>query len=203
MNRTVWIARHGNRFDFVYPEWFNTAERRYDPPLSEDGLLQAHKLGKRLQSQNINHIFSSPFLRAIQTAHQIADILDLPIKLEAGLSEWFNPNWMSETPQTHPRELLEAKYHRIDWNYASYLHPQYPETEAEVNYRTGKTARWLVDNFPDNLLLVGHSASVVGATQTLVLETPTFKTPVGSLVKLVRYKQSWQLELAGDISHLK
>ena len=203
MKRTVWIARHGNRFDFVYPEWFNTAERRYDPPLSEDGLLQAHKLGKRLQSQNINHIFSSPFLRAIQTAHQIADILDLPIKLEAGLSEWFNPNWMSETPQTHPRELLEAKYHRIDWDYGSYLHPQYPETEAEVNYRTGKTARWLVDNFPDNLLLVGHSASVVGATQTLIPNTPIFKTPVGSLVKLVRNKQVWQLELAGDISHLE
>ena len=203
MNRTVWIARHGNRFDFVYPEWFNTAERRYDPPLSEDGLLQGYQLGKRLQSENINHIFSSPFLRTIQTAHQIADILDLPIKLEAGLSEWFNPNWMSETPQTHPRELLEDKYHRIDWNYSSYLHPQYPETETEVNYRTGKTAKWLVDNFPDNLLLVGHSASVMGATQILVPKTTIFKTPVGSLVKLISNQQGWQLELAGDTSHLQ
>ncbi|MDJ0743615.1 MAG: histidine phosphatase family protein [Xenococcaceae cyanobacterium MO_167.B27] len=203
MNRTVWIARHGNRFDFVYPEWFNTAERRYDPPLSEDGLLQGYQLGKRLQSENINHIFSSPFLRTIQTAHQIADILDLPIKLEAGLSEWFNPNWMSETPQTHPREILEDKYHRIDWNYCSYLHPQYPETETEVNYRTGKTAKWLVDNFPDNLLLVGHSASVMGATQILVPNTPIFKTPVGSLVKLIGNQQGWQLELAGDTSHLE
>ncbi|MDJ0535928.1 MAG: histidine phosphatase family protein [Xenococcaceae cyanobacterium MO_207.B15] len=203
MNRTVWIARHGNRFDFVYPEWFNTAERRYDPPLSEDGLLQGYQLGKRLQSENINHIFSSPFLRTIQTAHQIADILNLPIKLEAGLSEWFNPNWMSDTPQTHPRELLEAKYHRIDWNYCSYLHPQYPETETEVNYRTGKTAKWLVDNFSDNLLLVGHSASVMGATQILVPNTPIFKTPVGSVVKLISNQQGWQLELAGDTSHLK
>ncbi|MGK7892391.1 MAG: histidine phosphatase family protein, partial [Xenococcus sp. (in: cyanobacteria)] len=37
MKQTVWIARHGNRLDFVNPEWFNTATRRYDPPLSEDG----------------------------------------------------------------------------------------------------------------------------------------------------------------------
>ncbi|NEO28838.1 MAG: histidine phosphatase family protein, partial [Kamptonema sp. SIO4C4] len=49
MTQTIWIARHGNRFDFVYPEWFNTAPRRYDPPLSEDGVIQAQELGQRLQ----------------------------------------------------------------------------------------------------------------------------------------------------------
>jgi hypothetical protein len=41
MTQIVWIARHGNRLDFVNPEWFNTAERPYDPPLSEDGIEQA------------------------------------------------------------------------------------------------------------------------------------------------------------------
>ncbi|HHP7231014.1 MAG TPA: histidine phosphatase family protein [Xenococcaceae cyanobacterium] len=203
MNRTVWLARHGNRFDFVYPEWFNTAVRRYDPPLAEDGWLQAQQLGKRLKSENITHIFASPFLRAIQTAHSIADILKLPLKLEAGLSEWFNPHWMSEPPQIQPRELLETQYSRIDWNYTSYLQPQYPETAAAVNHRTAKTTQWLVANFADNLLLVGHSASIMGVTQSLVPETATFETPVGSLVKLVSNQQGWQLEIAGDVSHLK
>ena len=203
MNRIVWIARHGNRFDFVKPEWFNTAERRYDPPLSTDGLLQADKIGKRLQWENIHHIFASPFLRTIQTAHQIANILDLPIKLEAGLSEWYNPNWMSETPQIHSRELLEVKYQRIDWNYNSYFYPQYPETEAQMSYRTGKTAKWLVDNFGDNLLIVGHSMSVRGATQALVANMVDFPTPVASLVKLRGSENNWQLELAGDTSHLQ
>ena len=204
MNRTIWIARHGNRFDFVYPEWFNTAERRYDPPLSEDGFLQTYQIGKRLESETINHIFASPFLRTIQTAHQIADILDLPIKLEAGLSEWFNPDWMSETPQIHPRELLESKYPRLDWNYSSYLHPKYPESEAEIKSRTEKTAKWLVNNFPDNLLLVGHSVSVLSATQALVPNTPNFRIPVGSLVKLTRKEsgQDWKLELKADTSHI-
>ena len=203
MNRTIWIARHGNRFDFVNPEWFNTAERRYDPPLSEDGLIQTYKIGKKLESETINHIFASPFLRTIQTAHQIADILDLPIKLEAGLSEWFNSDWMSEPPQIHPRELLEAKYPRLDWNYSSYLYPKYPETEAEVKLRTGKTAKWLVNNFSDNLLFVGHSMSVMGATQALVPNTANFKTPVGCLVKLIGKEsgKGWKLELKGDISH--
>lgn len=202
MNRQVWIARHGNRFDFVYPEWFNTAERRYDPHLSEDGILQAYKIGQRLKSENINYIFASPFLRTIQTAHKIAEIIDLPIKLEAGLGEWLNPDWMREAPQIHPRELLEAQYSYIDWNYNSYLIPKYPETESEVNYRTGKTAKWLVDNFSGNLLIVGHSASVVGATKALVPDVASFKTPVGSLVNLLQKGAAWHLELAGDTSHL-
>ena len=47
--QTVWIARHGNRIDFVNPEWFNTAKRPYDPHLSDDGILQAQKLANRLR----------------------------------------------------------------------------------------------------------------------------------------------------------
>lgn len=61
MSQTVWIARHANRLDFVNPDWFLTAERRYDPPLSEDGIVQAQQLARRLKPENIAHIFASPF----------------------------------------------------------------------------------------------------------------------------------------------
>ena len=60
MTKTVWIVRHGNRLDFVYPEWFELATRRYDPPLAEDGFIQANKLALRLASEKIDHIFTSP-----------------------------------------------------------------------------------------------------------------------------------------------
>ena len=202
MLQTVWIARHGNRLDFVNPEWFKTAKRRYDPPLSDDGIIQAQELGNRLKSEKIAHIFSSPFLRTIQTANQVAQILDLPIKLEAGLSEWLNPNWMSETPQTHPQEFLAQQYSRIDWNYRSRVLPKYPETEISVRERTRKTVRRLVKEFSEDILLVGHGASVVGTTAGLVGENTTVNASLCCLVKLVRYPQDWQLELNGDTSHL-
>ena len=96
MSQIVLIARHANRLDFVYPDWFLTAERRYDPPLSDDGMIQAQQLAKRLKGERITHIFASPFLRTIQTANAIAEVLDLSIKLEIGLSEWLNPEWMTE-----------------------------------------------------------------------------------------------------------
>ena len=202
MKQTVWIARHGNRLDFVNPEWFNTARRRYDPPLSEDGLIQAQELGQRLKNNNISHIISSPFLRTIQTANEVAQVLDLPIKLEAGLSEWFNPDWMDSHPETHPQEFLAQEYPRIDWSYRSLVTPSYPETEAKVTRRTKQTASKLMRQFSEDILLVGHGASVIGITRGLVKGNPTFRVPLCSLTKIVCFAGDGELTLQTDTSHL-
>ncbi|MEM8779007.1 MAG: histidine phosphatase family protein [Cyanobacteria bacterium P01_G01_bin.49] len=201
-SQTVWIARHGNRLDFVNPSWFNKAQRRYDPPLSKDGFLQAKQLGKRLQSEKIAHIFASPFLRTIQTANEVAEILDLPIKLEAGLGEWHNPDWMSEPPEIHPREFLEQEYPRIDWQYSSRILPQYPEMEQTMMHRMTNIIQQLVRDYTNDILLIGHGASVMGITQGLMGEKPFFKASLCCLVKLVKSGETWELKLSGDTSHL-
>ncbi|MDJ0900005.1 MAG: histidine phosphatase family protein [Xenococcus sp. MO_188.B8] len=202
MKQTVWIARHGNRLDFVNPEWFNTARRRYDPPLSEDGLIQAQELGQRLKNHDISHIISSPFLRTIQTANEVAQVLDLPIKLEAGLSEWLNPDWMDSYPEIHPQEFLAEEYPRIDWRYQSLVTPSYPETEAKVTRRTKQIASKLMRQFSEDILLVGHGASVLGITRGLVRGNPTFKVPLCSLTKVVCSAGDGELTLQTDTSHL-
>jgi broad specificity phosphatase PhoE len=202
MSQTVWIARHGNRLDFVNPEWFNTAKRPYDPPLSEDGFVQAKQLGQRLVGEGIMHIFASPFLRTVQTASQVADALDLPIKLESGLSEWLNPEWMKTDPEKLSIEVLQELFPRIDASYTSRVIAQYPETSAQVLERTGETARRLTAEFSEDILLVGHGASVVGTTQGLVGGTPEINASLCCLVKLMRQEQEWVMELNGDTSHL-
>ncbi|MCA1993827.1 MAG: histidine phosphatase family protein [Coleofasciculus sp. S288] len=202
MAQTIWIARHGNRLDFVNPEWFNTAERPYDPPLSEDGIVQAKQLGQRLVGEGIAHIFASPFLRTVQTASFIADALDLPIKIESGLSEWLNPEWMRADPERLSFEVLQERFPRIDANYTSRVIARYPETSIEVLERAAHTARRLTAEFSEDLLFVGHGASVVGTTQGLVGGTPEINASLCCLVKLVRQEQEWIMELNGDTSHL-
>ncbi|MGK7916868.1 MAG: histidine phosphatase family protein [Prochloraceae cyanobacterium] len=202
MSQTVWITRHGNRLDFVNPEWFTTAERPYDPPLSEDGLTQARELGQRLKSESIAHIFSSPFLRTVQTASQVAQALDLPIKLEAGLSEWLNPEWMDRMPQKLPLPILAEQYPQIDLSYASRVIPQYPENNQTVRERTAETVRRLVEEFSENILLVGHGASVLGTASGLVGGNPAINASFCCLVKLVRCQHKWEMQLNGDTSHL-
>lgn len=204
MTQTIWIARHANRLDFVNPDWFLTAERRYDPPLSDDGLVQASQLAQRLKNENITAIFSSPFLRTVQTANQVAEVLDLQVKLESGLSEWLNPEWMSENPEKMPKEDLVALFPRIDTNYNSRIIAQYPEIGETAFLRAGETARKLAEEFSEDILLVGHGASVVGATIGLVGEVA--KTEINAalccLIKVVRVDPHWVLQLKGDTSHL-
>ncbi|MDR9402473.1 MAG: histidine phosphatase family protein [Halothece sp. Uz-M2-17] len=202
MTQTIWITRHGNRYDFVNPDWFITAKLRYDPHLAEDGIQQAQSLGKRLQSENITHIFSSPFLRTVQTAHEVAKILDLPIKLEAGLGEWLNPNWMDHCPEIRSPETLAKHYSYIDLNYNSRVIPSYPETEETVQARTATTAQKLASEFEGGLLLVGHGASVLGTAEGLLGEPLNIHASFCCLTKLVQNNGGWEVELAGDTSHL-
>ncbi|PMB20987.1 histidine phosphatase family protein [Fischerella thermalis] len=205
MSQIIWIARHANRLDFVNPDWFLTAERRYDPPLSEDGFIQAKQLANRLKREKIAHIFASPFLRTVQTANAVAEVLDLPIKLETGLSEWLNPAWMTEEPQKLSIPALAELFPRIDISYTPRIAAKYPETQQQVRARSGQTARCLATEYsPDNILLVGHGASVLGAAMGLVGEIAVteVKATLCSLVKVVRQHPEWFLELKGDTSHL-
>lgn len=205
MSQIVWIARHANRLDFVNPDWFLTAKRRYDPPLSDDGFVQASQLAQRLKGKKIAHIFASPFLRTVQTAQAVAEILDLPIYLETGLSEWLNPDWMTEEPEKHSLTELVELFPRIDVSYTPRIAAKYPETKNQVRERSGQTARCLAQEFsPDDILLVAHGASVLGAAMGLVgdVAITQVKASLCSLVKVVRQERQWLLELKGDTSHL-
>ena len=202
MSQTVWIARHGNRIDFVNPDWFLTAEHRYDPHLSEDGHIQAKQLANRLKGEGISHIFASPFLRTVQTANHVAVALDLSIKLEWGICEWLNSEWMTEMPKTESVAALCSRFPRIDASYKGGI-AKYPETGEACLKRAGETAKRLAAQFPEDMLLVGHGASVLGTAIGLadVAETE-INASLCCLVKLVRQDVQWSIELNGDTSHL-
>lgn len=204
MTQTIWIARHANRLDFVNPDWFLTAERPYDPPLSDDGLVQAQQLAQRLKGESIAHIFASPFLRTVQTANKVAEVLDLAIKLESGLSEWLNSVWMLTAPERLSIEALAQLFPRIDTSYRSRVIAEYPETGEEALSRAGKTSSLLADEFPEDILLVAHGASVLGATMGLVggIAKSEVNAALCCLVKIVRQDREWVMELNGDTSHL-
>lgn len=202
MMQTVWIARHGNRQDFVNPKWMETAERPFDPGLSPDGIQQAKELADRLAGENIAHIFSSPFLRTVQTSHYVAEVLDLPIKLESGVGEIFNTPFFSVTPEILPLEKIVRQFPRIDASYSSRVMARYPETKQEARERSGQAVRRLTEDFAENILIVTHGSPVVNMTRELVGDSAKVRSALCSLVKLSRQEGEWLLELNGDTSHL-
>lgn len=206
--RRIWLARHGNRYDFVRPDWFTTAARPYDPPLSREGFVQARELADRLQREPIAHIFCSPYLRAVQTAAPIATALGLPLHLEAGWGEWLNPAWMQASPRLMAIADLQRHYPSIDLDagatHANVL-PQYPEpTEADAKRRLGRTLGHLLATYSGHLVLIGHAVAAPAALETLAI-APEQKldTSPCSLVELLEEAPGrWRLALAGDTSHL-
>ena len=60
--------------------------------------------------------------------------------------------------------------------------------------------------FPtENILLMGHAASVIGTAAGLVGEIAEnrVKASLCCLVKIVRQEEQWVMELNGDTSHLE
>jgi broad specificity phosphatase PhoE len=198
--QVVWICRHGNRIDFVDRSWRRRNGR--DPHLSADGVLQARETGARLHGEAIGQIYSSPFLRAVETAHHIAEILDLSVRIEWGIGEWLNPRWFAGAPELATPQQRVERFPRVDPAYSSRIIPRYPESAEASLARAGRTARLLARTHSGNLLLVGHGHSVVGMSWGLLDDRPKINAGLCALVRIGRYGRAWRLELNGDTSHL-
>ncbi len=202
-HRTLWIARHGSRLDFVDPDWARVSVRIHDPPLSPQGILQARALARRLVNDPVDRVVASPFLRAVETAHLIAEELELPVDIECGICEWLNPNWFSKMPQWLPLAELADQFPRINPDYTCIARPDEFESWDRMILRTGEVMRGLLARSTDNLLVVAHGASLIGCTYGLLGHQIDINADFCALVKLIDTPLGWNLALSGDTAHLQ
>ncbi len=64
-----------------------------DVPLSDEGLVQAQKVAARMKNVDLSAVYSSPLLRARQTAEAIASHHNLPVQVEPDLREVDYGEW--------------------------------------------------------------------------------------------------------------
>ncbi len=77
------LIRHG------LPERVETEDGTpADPPLSEVGHEQAQRMASWLEDQPIDHLYSSPMQRAVQTAAPLAVLKGLEPELREGVAEY-------------------------------------------------------------------------------------------------------------------
>jgi len=103
-NREVYLVRHGERMDFNEkkkwdPEWPKRAVslglNPQDAPLTERGHSQARETAE-LIGRNVKNVYTSPFLRCVQTAEAISKSLGCELTRSADLTEWMNPEWFRQ-----------------------------------------------------------------------------------------------------------
>jgi broad specificity phosphatase PhoE len=203
MASVIWLARHGNREDFVDPTWAERAEYPDDPPLSTDGHDQARRLGARLRGEGIVSIFCSPFLRTVQTAAEVAEILDLPIQLEPGFGEYLNPGWFAHPPELRTISDLQGMVPRVRFDPRPFDVPIYPETCRAAYRRAARTVQRVAGLVDAPVLFVGHGASVSGAAMLLACEDRETACPLAALFKLRGTGGGWKVEVRADTTHLE
>lgn len=206
--RQVWICRHGHREDFIGDQsggdWHKTAARPHDPALSPLGVRQAIELGRRLRGQGIAHLFASPFLRTVQTAHHVSQAIELPIKIERGICEWLNPKWFAKEPDFLPPAELVRTYPRIDVTYRSRgtaTHPE-PDEPSDAWPRVRRTVHALLAEFPGDLLFVGHGSSCVGLAKAVAGPGTSVTTKMCSVTRLAFDGMQWSVLDNGCVKHL-
>ena len=77
------LIRHG------LPEHVETTDGSpADPPLSALGRRQAQRMAEWLQGERIDRLYSSPMVRARETAAPLARVLGLDVELDPGVAEY-------------------------------------------------------------------------------------------------------------------
>ncbi len=150
----IYFVRHGET------EW-NVKKKiqgKTDIPLNENGRNQAKKLAEKLVKENFYavKVYSSPQLRALQTAQTVADALQIPCEIidgfaEMDLGEWEGLNW-----KTIHKEYGDI-YHYWNTN-RRYVSTPGGECYNDVLRRTLEGLAYILERETEDVLVVTHSA---------------------------------------------
>lgn len=148
----IYILRHEDR----------TQDCSFFSPLTEKGLENSIKLIDLLKKHNISLVFSSPYIRTLQTVYPYVKEKDMTINLEYGLSEYNHQDIVSKSAIGMYLPEYLAKSFLYNPNYKTIITPfdiNFPETIPQTVYRTKKCLHNIIEKYRDteeNILLVTH-----------------------------------------------
>ena len=148
----IYILRHEER----------TIDASFFGPLTKNGIMNSIKLVPILEKLKITKIYSSPFVRTLQTIIPYSKKKSIKINLEYGLVEIQHPDIIA--PKGVGVELpnyLEEEFNKNIY-YTSFIKPSnliYPENTNLLVQRTKRIfKKIMMDNYKsnENILIVTH-----------------------------------------------
>lgn len=199
----IYLIRHGQT------QW--NIERRLqgvgDSPLTEKGKLDAKLLGDRLKEIDIDIIYSSPSIRAINTSKIIRGKRNIEILLDEDLKEMNIGSWQGKVLD-EIRIKCPQEYHSY-WNTP---HLYIGINGGENFYQVQKRAISFIENIIrerkyNNILVVSHGdtiKSIITYYQNkpmdMLWEPPMIEATSLSLIEADEDKV--KILFSGDLSHL-
>jgi len=97
------LIRHGE------PEWVRQGLAIVDPPLTELGHRQAHRLAQALSGEEFDEVLVSPLVRARQTAAPLLETLGRGEIVDPWLEEIRDPLWHGTPAEKAAEAYAELK----------------------------------------------------------------------------------------------
>uniref|UniRef100_A0A6C0J3E4 Phosphoglycerate mutase n=1 Tax=viral metagenome TaxID=1070528 RepID=A0A6C0J3E4_9ZZZZ len=150
----IYILRHEDR----------TQDATFFSPLTKIGLENSVKLVSKLNELDIDTIYSSPFIRTLQTIHPYLKEKNKKVNIEYCLQEIQHPQLIPPKSYTVSLPVYIAESFNYNDKYRSLIEPEnnkYPEDERDVTERAKKILKRIMnDNVSkkNNILLVTHQA---------------------------------------------
>lgn len=152
-----YLIRHGRT------EWndLNHIQGKSDIPLNDKGIRQAHTLADKIKADNlpIRCIYTSPLIRATQTAAIISEALNIPYYTLDGLREVDLGDWEGLTWEDIAEKFPENYRH---W----YIERRYTKAHGGESYndmllRTLDALNGLASACNEDIAIVSHSAVIM------------------------------------------
>jgi phosphoserine phosphatase len=141
MTRLI-LIRHGET------EWnvIGRYQGQADPPLNDQGVTQSYQLAEQLTDTGLDILYTSPLLRAAQTAQILVDQLTIPLYVEPRLMEIHQGDWQtrlrSEIDQLYPD--LFRRWEREPWE----VNPPNGESLRQVQERVIAAVEEITGQYP-------------------------------------------------------
>ena len=140
----------------------STQDKTFFSPLTKTGLDKSEELIKDLEKLDINIIYSSPFIRALQTIHPFVKKNNKKIKLEYGLSELQCQEIIPKKSYQVRLPEYMCELFNYDSNYTEKITPEeiiYPENQKNIIKRVKDILKHIITvhgSNNDNIILCTH-----------------------------------------------
>lgn len=153
---TLYLVRHGHAGS--RKKWVGRDELR---PLSERGAAQADGVTEALADAGLTHLYTSPFVRCVQTLEPLAEKVQLPLETHPALAEGAPVALSLALLHTHRHDTIVCCTHGdvLD-NVLDALHQRGMATETDESTRKG--GWWVIESEDDRFSRGTYHPPAVG-----------------------------------------
>jgi broad specificity phosphatase PhoE len=143
--------------------------------LTTDGFINSMELPKKLINYNIDFIFSSPFVRTLETSFFISLNRNIPVNVEYALHEYLHSPYFLFHQWYYPIDEIKNKRLTsiVNRNYKSIITKDYLkvlEDEKNLERRIIPFFDYLLNNYPSKTILIISHKGVINKIKDLYVK---------------------------------